>query len=151
VPALHVAAAPAGGHCEVVVYTPERTTSRGALALGHIELLLEVPRSLVASGFNQRRRECEEACRLLGVQSLRDVRRIEQVEALPEPWRQRARHVVQENARVLLAVASADAETLGALMNASHASLRDEYDVSTPELDQLVSLLQEHPAVFGAS
>ena len=109
-----------------------------------------VPRALVDSGFNQRRRECEEACARLGVASLRDVRRIETVEALPDPWRRRARHVVSENARVLRAVNAGDAATLGAMMNASHASLRDDYEVSTAELDQLVSLLQEHPAVFGA-
>ena len=43
-----------------------------------------------------------------------------------------------------------DAATLGRLMNASHASLRDDFEVSVPELDRLVSLLQEHPAVYGA-
>ena len=109
-----------------------------------------VPRSLVTSGFNQRRGECEAACRLLGVTSLRDVRRVDQLESLPDPWQRRARHVVTENARVLRAVGGSDAETLGELMNASHASLRDDYEVSIPELDRLVSLLQEHPAVFGA-
>ena len=109
-----------------------------------------IPRSLVTSGFNQRRGECEEACVRLGVASLRDVRRVKQVEALPDPWRKRARHVVTENARVLRAVESADADKLGQLMNASHLSLRDDYEVSTPELDRLVSLLQEHPAVHGA-
>jgi len=109
-----------------------------------------IPRSLVASAFNQRRSECEEACARLGVASLRDVRRPEQVEALPDPWRRRARHVVTENARVLRAVERNDAGLLGELMNASHASLRDDYEVSIPELDQLVSLLQEHPAVHGA-
>jgi len=84
------------------------------------------------------------------VQSLRDVRRVEQLASLPDPWRRRARHVVAENARVLRAVASSGATTLGEMMNASHASLRDDYEVSIPELDRLVSLLQEHPAVFGA-
>ena len=109
-----------------------------------------VPRSLMESGFNQRRRECEEACERLGVTSLRDVKRVAAVEQLPDPWRRRARHVVRENARVLRAVASSDGAVLGRLMNESHASLRDDYEVSTPELDRLVSLLQEHPAVHGA-
>jgi len=109
-----------------------------------------IPRSLVTSGFNQRRSECEEACVRLGVASLRDVKRVEQVEVLPDPWRRRARHVVSENARVLRAVSSAGAARLGRMMNASHVSLRDDYEVSIPELDQLVSLLQEHPAVHGA-
>jgi galactokinase len=122
-----------------------------SLPAGAAVLVLDsgTPRSLVASGGIQRRSECEDACRRLGVQSLRDVRRVEHVEPLPEPWRRRAHHVVAENARVLRAVGS-DAETLGELMNASHASLRDDYEVSIPELDRLVSLLQEHPAVFGA-
>jgi galactokinase len=109
-----------------------------------------IERSLAGSGFNQRRRECEEAAARLGVASLRDVRRVEQVESLPDPWRRRARHVVGENARVLHAVESGDAPTLGRLMNDSHLSLRDDYEVSTAELDRLVSLLQEHPAVHGA-
>ncbi len=109
-----------------------------------------VPRSLVTSGYNQRRAECEEACARLGVASLRDVRRVIQVESLPDPWRRRARHVVSENARVLRAAATGDGPVLGRLMNESHASLRDDYEVSTPELDRLVSLLQEHPAVHGA-
>jgi len=109
-----------------------------------------VPRSLVSSQFNERRGECEEACRRLGVASLRDVRRVAAVEALPDPWRRRARHVVSENERVLRAVRGADGAKLGRLMNESHASLRDDYEVSTVELDRLVSLLQEHPAVHGA-
>jgi galactokinase len=123
-----------------------------SLPAGVAVLVLDsgVPRSLVTSGFNQRRGECEEACRRLGVASLRDIRRVEQVEALPDPWRRRARHVVNENARVLRAVENGDAGTLGQLMNASHVSLRDDYEVSIAELDQLVSLLQEHPAVHGA-
>ena len=65
------------------------------------------------------------------------------VESLPDPWRRRARHVVSENERVVRAVAGADGAELGRLMNASHASLRDDYEVSIPELDGLVSLLQE--------
>ena len=109
-----------------------------------------VPRSLVTSKFNERRAECEQACARLGVASLRDVRRVAAVESLPDPWRRRARHVVSENERVLRAVAGSDGAKLGRLMNESHASLRDDYEVSTVELDRLVSLLQEHPAVHGA-
>ena len=126
-------------------------TERWPLPPGCAVLVLDsgVQRSLVTSAFNQRRRECEEACARLGVASLRDVE-AEQVEALPEPWRRRARHVVGENARVLRAVTGADAAVLGQMMNASHASLRDDYEVSVAPLDELVALLQEHAAVFGA-
>jgi len=109
-----------------------------------------VPRSRVPSKVGERRSECEEACARLGVASLRDVRRLATVESLPDPWRRRARHVVSENDRVVRAVAGADGARLGRLMNESHASLRDDYEVSLVEVDRLVSLLQEHPAVHGA-
>jgi galactokinase len=109
-----------------------------------------VARTLAGSGYNQRRAECEEAARRLGVPSLRDVSDISETDSLPEPLRRRARHVVSENARVLLAVNCTSAEEFGILMNASHASLRDDYEVSTPELDRLVALLQAHPDVYGA-
>jgi len=109
-----------------------------------------VPRSLADSAYNLRRAECEQAAMLLGVTSLRDVPDALAVETLPEPMRRRARHVLTENARVLQAVDCANPQDFGALMNASHASLRDDYEVSIPALDRLVSLLQEHPDVYGA-
>jgi galactokinase len=109
-----------------------------------------VARKLAGSKYNERRAECEEAARKLGVRALRDVTDPAAVEQLPEPLRRRARHVVQENLRVLEAIAGADAARFGELMNASHASLRDDYEVSIPELDQLVALLRAQPGVFGA-
>ncbi len=123
-----------------------------SLPAGSAVLVIDsgVPRSLMTSKFNERRSECEEACARLGVASLRDVRRVAAVESLPDPWRRRARHVVSENERVVRAVTSADGARVGRLMNESHASLRDDYEVSIRELDRLVSLLQEHPAVDGA-
>jgi galactokinase len=109
-----------------------------------------VARSLAASGYNQRRSECEQAARLLGVASLREVSEVERLRALPELLQRRARHVVTENARVLQAVACTTGREFGGLMNASHDSLRDDYEVSTPELDRLVDLLRQQPAVHGA-
>ena len=109
-----------------------------------------IARTLAGSGYNQRRAECEQAARLLGVPALRDARDDAAIAALPEPLSRRARHVVSENRRVLRAVQGCDAGEFGALMNASHASLRDDYEVSVPALDRLVSLLQAHPAVYGA-
>ena len=82
--------------------------------------------------------------------SLRDVDDISAADTLPEPLCRRVRHIVSENARVLLAAACSSAKEFGDLMNASHASLRDDYEVSVPELDQLVALLQAHPDVYGA-
>lgn len=109
-----------------------------------------VARSLASSGYNQRRSECEAAARLLGKASLREVTSLEELAALPDLLQRRARHVFTENARVLEAAQAADAAAFGQLMNASHASLRDDYEVSTPELDALVALLQAQPGVHGA-
>ncbi|MBB6099833.1 galactokinase [Deinobacterium chartae] len=108
-----------------------------------------VARSLAGSGYNERRAQCEEACALLGVKFLREVTDAAALEALPDLLKRRARHVVTENARVLEAL-SADAAEFGRLMNASHASLRDDYEVSVPPLDELVARLQERPEVYGA-
>ena len=107
-----------------------------------------------ASGpYNERRAECEEAARMLGVRALRDVDDLARTVPLPEPLRRRARHVVSENARVLEAVAALaarDAATLGRVLDASHRSLRDDYEVSTPEVDLLVELLREQEGIHGA-
>jgi galactokinase len=96
-----------------------------------------------SSGYNERRQECAEACRLLDVESLRDVG-LDGIEGLPEPLQRRARHVLEENARVLTAVAALRAgeiETLASLLSASHASLRDQYQISTPAVEATVEKL----------
>jgi galactokinase len=107
-----------------------------------------------AGEYRVRRAECEEAARLLGVSLLREIaiERLPSI-ALPSPLDRRVRHVVTENDRVLRAreaLRRADASAFGALMNASHASMRDDFEVSTPEIDLLVDLAQAEPAVFGA-
>jgi galactokinase len=109
-----------------------------------------VPRKLAASKYNERRAECDEAARRLGVASLRDVEDPDSVEQLPSPLRERARHVVRENLRVLEAVQGVPARRFGELMNASHESLRYDYEVSIEELDVLVARLREQPGVYGA-
>ncbi|MDC8757355.1 galactokinase [Janthinobacterium fluminis] len=109
-----------------------------------------VARSLAASKYNERRRECEAAARLLGVAALRDVAEVDLVERLPQPLRRRARHVVSENRRVLQACAQPGAAEFGRLMRQSHASLRDDYEVSIGELDTLAELLCAQPEVYGA-
>ena len=108
-----------------------------------------VPRRLAESGYNERRAQVEEASRLLGVPQLRDVTDLAALDVLPGLLRRRAHHVVSENARVLEAL-TADAPHFGVLMNASHASLRDDYQVSHPQVDVLVAHLQAHPEVYGA-
>jgi galactokinase len=109
-----------------------------------------VARTLAASKYNERRSECGTAARALGVVALRDVNDPAVLSRIDEPFRRRARHVVTENARVLRAVEGIDAVEFGALMNASHASLRDDYEVSIVELDQLCDMLCAMPEVFGA-
>jgi galactokinase len=109
-----------------------------------------VARSLANSGYNQRRAECEEAARLLGVTALRDVNDLQRLDPLPDLLRRRARHVITENSRVLQVLEGISAEAFGELMNASHTSLRDDYDVSVSALDALVEILQNTPDVFGA-
>jgi galactokinase len=95
------------------------------------------PRRLAGSAYAERRSACEAAAARIGVPALRDAT-AEQVADDP-----RARHVVSENARVLAAadaLARGSLAELGRLMLESHASLRDDYEVSTPELDALVDL-----------
>lgn len=109
-----------------------------------------VARTLSGSKYNERRSECGTAARALDVAALRDVTDIALVEKVDPPFRFRARHVVSENLRVLAAAEGISAEAFGALMNDSHASLRDDYEVSIVELDELTDLLRRHPDVFGA-
>ncbi len=97
-------------------------------------------RDNASSGYNQRRSECAQACELLGVRSLREAS-WDAVEQLPDPLRARARHVLGDNARVDEAVAAlraGDLPALGALLNVSHASLRDDLEVSTPAVEATV-------------
>jgi galactokinase len=103
-----------------------------------------LPRALADSAYAERRAACESVAARLGVAALRDATP-EQVAADP-----RARHVVSENARVLAAadaLRANDLDRLGALMSASHVSLRDDFEVSTPELDLLVTELGAAGAV----
>jgi galactokinase len=137
-----------------MLFLDTRTLERKLLPLPEgAEILVihsGVARSLAASGYNERRAECESAARRLGVRALRDVADLDLLRALPEPLCRRARHVVTENQRVLAAAAGLDAASFGALMNDSHRSLRDDFEVSVAALDRLAALLQEEPAVFGA-
>lgn len=137
-----------------MLFLDTRSLERALLPLpANTELLVidsGIPRSLANSAYNQRREECEEAAHRLGVKALRDVDSLDSLESLPPLLQQRARHVITENERVLAATNEATAETFGELMNASHASLRDDFAVSIPELDELVGLLQQHTHVLGA-
>jgi galactokinase len=111
-----------------------------------------VPRRLAEAGYNRRRAECEEAAALLGARALRDVSTgdLSRMDRLPSPLDRRARHVVTENVRVIEgveALRAGDPPVFGRLMLESHRSLRDDYQVSTPELDLLVDLAMRHGAL----
>jgi galactokinase len=98
--------------------------------------------SIAASGYNERRRECEQACALLGIGSLREAG---DLSSLPEPLQARARHVVSENARVdamVDALRAGDLAEAGRLLDAGHASLRDDYAASVPEVEDTVERLK---------
>jgi galactokinase len=139
---------------EHLLFLDTRTLERAILPLpeGSEIVVMDsgIPRTLAGSGYNQRRAECEEAAHELGVKALRDVSHLDEIASLAEPLQQRARHVITENGRVLQAKQGVSAEEFGHLMNASHASLRDDYEVSVEGLDQLVDILQTSPGVFGA-
>ena len=111
---------------------------------------------LVGSPYNERRKTCETAAKKLGVKALRDVSSAmlkEKQELLTPLEYQRALHVVGENERVLAAIKAMDAgdlEALGVLLNESHDSLRDDYEVSCSELDTMVDIARNLPGVYGA-
>lgn len=113
-------------------------------------------RGLVDSAYNERRAQCEAAAAYFGVPALRDVDMAtfeRDAGGLDEVVRRRARHVISENERTL-AVAEAmrrgDAVEMGRLMNAGHASMRDDFEISRQEMDVMVALAQSDPACYGA-
>jgi galactokinase len=120
-----------------------------------------VKHDLASGEYNTRRAECEEGVRRLSrrlpyVRALRDVR-LEDLDRyrtdLPETVYRRCRHVVTEDARVHDAAAAlekADLATFGRLMAESHVSLKNDYDVSCPELDLMVELAVQVEGVYGA-
>ncbi len=111
---------------------------------------------LAAGEYNKRRAECEQAAAILAIPSLRDAS-LADIESMPpetpDVLRKRARHVVSENDRVLAAVSalrSGDLEGLGALIDASHESLRDDFEVSCRDLDTMVEIARRQSGVLGA-
>jgi galactokinase len=119
-------------------------------------------RGLVDSAYNTRRAECEQAVRLLAAKIGKPIRALRDVSVqefarlaqdLPPTIARRARHVITENARVLDAVAAArrnDLAAFGARMDASHVSLRDDYQVSCAELNAMVEIARAQPGCLGA-
>jgi galactokinase len=131
--------------------------AEAALVIGNTK----ASRTLAGSAYNERRAQCEEGVALLQqalpeIRALRDVT-VEELEAhqdlLPPLVYRRCRHVVGENGRVIEAVAALEAGDLdhvGSLMNASHTSLRDDYEVSSQALDVMVEAMRSAPGCYGA-
>jgi galactokinase len=113
-------------------------------------------RGLVDSAYNERRAQCEAAATFFGVPALRDVDATAfaaRAAELDPTIRKRARHVVTENERTLAAATAlegADVGRVGELMDESHSSLRDDFEVSRPELDTMVRLARTHDGCYGA-
>ncbi len=114
-----------------------------------------IKHDLVTGDYNKRRKECEAAAAALGVKALcslssEDLPRVVRLDAL---LARRARHAITENERVHMAVRaieSGDVVELGGLINGSHDSLRDDFEVSLPAIDRLVEIARGMPDVLGA-
>ncbi|MCY1058191.1 galactokinase [Nannocystis sp. SCPEA4] len=122
--------------------------------LGLVVIDSGLPHDLASNNYRVRRGECEQAAAALGVEQLRDVAGDDpRIATLPDPLPRRVRHVVGENQRVLdaaRALAAGDLARLGRLFDESHRSMRDDFEVSLPEIDLLVALAQADEAMFGA-
>ncbi len=125
------------------------------MAAQGLEMLVldtKTPHSHVDGEYGARRASCEEAARVLGVPALRDVTDLDEALARldDEVLRKRVRHVVTENARVLAALDVAregDLAKLGPLLDASHASMRDDYEITVPTVDLAVETAKAAGAI----
>ena len=136
--------------CRALTWTP------AAVPPGAVVVVLDTStrRQLVDSKYNERRASCEAAARQLGVGHLRDAT-LEALAAsdLTPDVAMRARHVVSENMRTVAAaeaLTAGDLSEAGRLMNESHDSLRDDFEVSSPALDAMARAAQRAPGCFGA-
>jgi galactokinase len=152
-----ISAAGEAGHALLIDCRSLATTSV-PLPPGAVVVILDTAtrRGLVDSAYNERRAQCEAAARYFSVPALRDVS-MERFEAegggLEDVTYRRARHVISENARTLAAAAAmqvGDAVEMGGLMDASHVSMRDDFEISGPALNIMVACAQEEPGCYGA-
>jgi len=136
----------------VLIDFRELTIEPVPLVLGGYELVTldsGQAHSNAASGYNQRREECIEAAHRMGKESLRDTQ-IQDLHLLPDVLERRARHVMSENARVVQSVAAlrkGDLGSLGRLLDESHASLRDDFEISTDAVEAAVKRLKGAGAI----
>jgi galactokinase len=113
-------------------------------------------RALVDNAYNERREQCEAAAQFFGVPALRDVTMetfVANANGLDPVIRNRARHIISENDRTVAAMTAMrdnDAARMGQLMNQSHESLRDDYEVSSAALNSIVTIAQAQSGCYGA-
>lgn len=152
-----ISAAGVAGHT-LLIDCRDLATTAVPLPAGTVIVILDTGtrRGLVDSAYNERRAQCDAAATYFGVSALRDIEMARfqaEAEGLDEVTRGRARHVISENERVMAAqqaMQAGDAVYLGQLMNQSHTSLRDDFEVSSPALNTIVEIAQGQPGCFGA-
>jgi galactokinase len=116
-----------------------------------------IERGLVDGEYNARRAQCEDAARMLGIRALRDADMAQLESArhrMEDVTYRRARHVITENARTLAAAKALendDLECLGTLMAQSHHSMRDDFEITLPQIDHLVEVLHEAIGQHGGA
>ncbi|MHC4473316.1 MAG: galactokinase, partial [Planctomycetota bacterium] len=136
--------------CRSIEHRPVAIDSR---RLAFVVADTTIARSLENAAYGRRREECERAAAALGVSSLRGVDPSTSGVSLPEELARRVRHVGTENQRVLEALdllEEGDLESFGEVLDASHESLRVDYEVSCPELDRLVEIARTVRGVYGS-
>jgi galactokinase len=152
-----ISAVGAEGHA-VLIDCRDLSAQAVPLPTGAVVVVMDTAtrRGLVDSAYNERRAQCEEAARIFGVPALRDVTMSALVARAadmdPVVFR-RARHVISEILRTLDAVEAmkrGDSTELGRLMNQSHDSLRDDFEVSSLELNAMVDAARKTAGCFGA-
>ncbi len=138
--------------CALLIDFDALTVDPVALELGDFQLItLDSGQSHThaGSGYNERRAECAAACRALGIASLREAT-LEQADGLAPPLDRRVRHIVTDNQRVrdtVAALADGDLQRVGQLLDESHASLRDDYEISTPAVERAVERCKRAGAI----
>ncbi len=152
-----ISAAGTAGHA-LLIDCRSLATQAVPLPRGTVVAVLDTAtrRGLVDSAYNERRSQCEAAARHFGVAALRDITLAQfgaRADELDAVTCRRARHVITENARTLDAADAmrrGDALALGGLMNASHVSMRDDFEITNDQLNAMVACAQQHPACYGA-
>ncbi|MCA9921082.1 MAG: galactokinase, partial [Anaerolineales bacterium] len=143
--------------CRTLEHTPVPLPGAAA-GSGTAVIILDTAtrRGLVGSAYNERRRQCEAAAAYFEVKALRDVSIAEflaEADGLDPLTRKRAKHVITENLRTLnaaRAMQNADVELLGQLMNESHASLHQDFEVTNDELHIMATIAQQQDGCYGA-